>query len=470
LALNSDTICVELIMGCFILNLNECMSSMFINSVGDILMNKLLLFWMVMIIGFGAGFARADSNSNTDESSWRSSDLGVSSFGEQWSGPAMPKEQLEGKVVWVTILKSSSSDVKTLKDMAQLDRLYRRKGAVIIAIHYIMTTKSKALDNVSRADARFPVYENARVTYKGRDRKGVTNTRNAYRLPYAILYGADGMIAWEGPCMPAQSQMAAILQRELKKMPKKASLQDDNTDDESSSIDELFDDLDTSRIADIESLVKKHRMGQAIAKCETSKDADNDRTSQAKELLGRLKAYASQQMAAAKEQRKILPSKMVSMLTEIRRDFSGTEYAEEASELLDKCRKDKEFQSDLDAERSYQSVLKYSESIPVPEQGENYGEWQKKNRRRLDALKRKVDAFKDKNSQSMFCKKLDDLLKDYEEKKVSDVETNNAKVKPVVEKVDNVEDSVKDTTTSAAEELLKEMKLDSEDSGNKTKE
>lgn len=389
------------------------------------------LFTLSAVLFF-CGIAASFGGPAKSDSGWAGSDLAQARFGEQWSGPSVPMDQLEGKVVWITILKSSSADVKNLKDMAALDAKYRSKGVVMIATHYFTTTKEKALDNVKRSHARFPVFEHANIVWKGKDREGVTNTRNAYRLPYAVLYGPDGMIAFEGPCPPAVSKMSAEIQKALRTMSKSSKNGGDDEEDDAAELEAVLEGLDTAKITDIESLVKKGKVGQAITKCESAKKSTGDRASQATELLDRLNVYASSRLSKAKQERKILPSRAIAKLTQVKRDFAGTEYAKEAGELLDKYKQDKEFKADLTAEKTYQPIVKYAESIPTPNLGENYDDWKKKNGQKFDSLEKKVEAFKQKNPDSMFCKKLDALLKDYSEEAT--------KEKPKAEKPKDGED------------------------------
>lgn len=311
---------------------------------------------------------------------WAASRLGRTTLGEVWIGPPLELEDLRGQVVLLEFWGFRCPPcVASIPHMSRLSKKHGRRGLVVIGTHAQGPKKFEALS------AAIPKGVNYRIT----SRANVPDA-NFSGIPHVFVFNHQGKVVYEGS---PDNKMDKAIVAALKVRPHP-----------------LLGDMKYKKLAAAASKAKSGKLGEAYKKCKEDKDADSQLGKEAAYLFANLERYAELLKKKA-ENTEESPAAAVEALKKLEKTFAGTEYGEKAAAKLEELAEDKEFQTELKADKLYLAIAKASWSVaPLPKGKAKRAKWSRKFAKKFKAVKARVRKLKKKYPDTAAAQKAETLL------------------------------------------------------------
>ncbi|MCD4824853.1 MAG: TlpA family protein disulfide reductase [Phycisphaerae bacterium] len=315
-----------------------------------------------------------------EQDAWAKSRLGKTRLGKMWIGEPLELEDLRGQVVLLEFWGYKDTlCVASLSHLSKLNKKYGRNGLVVIGTHSYDSRKSEAISVAISKGVNFRIMSHARVPKV-----------NELELPRVFVFNHQGKVVFEG--RPDDKMNKAIV-KALKARP-----------------DPLLGGMKYKKLADVAKKIKTGKLGEAYKKCEESKDADGRLGEEAAYLFANLEHYAKRLEEKAENEKESPIAAMIA-LAKLKKSFAGTEYGDNAAEKIKKLKKDKEFQTELKADKIYLAIRRASWRVaPRPTDKAQQAKWAKMFGKGLRAIKLKVEKLKKKYPDTTAAEKAETLL------------------------------------------------------------
>lgn len=192
-----------------------------------------------------------------------------------------------------------------------------------MGFHVQNAPKEKVISFFKSHKTKFPIFQGGQI-------KGI----NVKGIPQFYIFDHRGKLVFKGRTLPAKK-----LEEVVKNAP-----------------DPLVGERPYKKLQSVVKKILKHKdlgkiMLQLKEKAETSTDAVEKE--EVEDLLKRLTGYAQDFKVRAEKLKEQEPLRSYNLYQKLAKEFKGGEFGEEADQVLDELKKDKEFQKGLKADKKF---------------------------------------------------------------------------------------------------------------------